>query len=183
MVFLDESGLLLSPLVRRTLSPQGETPILEVKAKQRDKVSLISALTLSPLGQHLGFYFSTLLNDFFESTAVVWFLRELLKHLRGQVIVIMDRGNMHRGREMDDLQKAFPRLHVEYLPAYAPDLNPVEQVWNYLKWNQLANYAATDTIDLEHRAFQILHGIRYDQQRLLSFWKSSDLPLPRVLAT
>jgi hypothetical protein len=47
LVFIDESGVLLAPLVRRTLAPKGETPILEHRAKQRDKVSLIAALTIA----------------------------------------------------------------------------------------------------------------------------------------
>lgn len=183
LVLIDESGVLLAPLVRRTLAPKGQTPVLKHRAKQRDKVSLIAALTLSPRSQHLGLYFSTLINDYFESTAVAWFVRQLLQHLRGPVIVIWDRGNMHRGTEIRQLQDDFPRLTLEFLPPYAPDLNPVEQVWTYLKWSRLSNFAPADTTELEKKAFGELFGVRKNQHRLRSFWRGSDLPWPRALAS
>ena len=55
-------------------------------------------------------------------------MRQLLRHLRGKVIVIWDRGNMHRGDPIRQLLRDYPRLSIEELPPYAPDLNPVEQV-------------------------------------------------------
>jgi transposase len=183
LVLIDESGMLLAPLVRRTLAPKGQTPLLKHRAKHRDKVSLIAALTLSPKIQRLGLYFSSLVNDHFEVVAVTWFLRQLLKHLRGQVIVVWDRGNMHRGEDIRQLLADYPRLHLEPLPPYAPELNPVEQIWTYLKWQRLCNFAAADAQELDEVVFRELHHIRYDQDRLRSFWNGSDLPWPRALAS
>lgn len=183
MVFLDESGALLCPLVRRTLAPKGETPVLEHRAKHRDKVSLISALTVSPQGRRLGFYFSTLADDHFEATAVAWFVRQLLRHLRGPVILVWDGGSMHKGPEIRKLLADHPRLQIELLPPYAPELNPVEQVWTHLKWHKLSNFAPRDTAELEQRAFDELDACRHDQDRLRSFWRASALPLPRVMTT
>lgn len=183
MVLIDESGLLLAPLVRRTLAPKGQTPILKHRAKHRDKVSLIAALTLSPQHKHLGFYFSSLVNGSFDGLAVAWFMRQLLKHLRGPVIVVWDRGTMHRGPEIRQLLADYPRLTLESLPPYAPELNPVEQVWTYLKWHRLSNLAPVDTTELDQIAFAELHSIRKNQPRLRSFWSGSDLPWPRALAS
>jgi len=45
---IDESGFLMSPLVRRTLAPEGQTPILKTKGTHRERVSVTAALTLSP---------------------------------------------------------------------------------------------------------------------------------------
>lgn len=182
LVFIDESGLLLSPLVRRTLAPKGQTPILAHRAKAREKVSLIGALTLSPRQQQLGLYFSSLCNDSFNSEAVASFLRQLLKHLRGKVIVVWDRGPMHRGPAIRQLREQQRRLQIEYLPPYAPDLNPIEPLWSYLKWGRLCNYAAPDAAELEDRAHAELEAIRFDRKRLRSFWAASDLPMPRTLA-
>ena len=61
------------------------------------------------------------------------FLRHLLRHLRGPVLVLWDGGRIHRGRALDRLQARCPRLRVERLPAYAPDLNPDEGVWTLAK--------------------------------------------------
>jgi hypothetical protein len=180
---IDESGMLLAPLVRRTLAPKGQTPLLKHRAKHRDKVSLIAALTLSPIQQHLGLYFSSLVNDHFEVEAVAWFLRQLLKHLRGHVIVVWDRGNMHRGEDIRQLLAAYPRLQLESLPPYAPELNPVEQIWTYLKWQRLCNFAPSDAHELDEAAFGELDNIRYNHDRLKAFWDGSELPWPRALAS
>jgi DDE superfamily endonuclease len=183
LVLIDESGLLMAPLVRRSLAPKGQTPLLLHKAKHREKVSLIAALTLSPKRQRLGLYFSSLINDSYDGWTVAWFLRALLKHLRGPVMVVWDRGPMHRGPEIRQLQEDCPRLQLEYLPAYAPELNPVEQVWRFLKWNRLCNYAPHDCYDLERTAAHELQASRHDPCRLRSFWKASDLSWPDALAS
>lgn len=183
LVFIDESGALLTPLVRRTLAPKGQTPILVHPARHRQKVSLIGALTLSPKAQRLGLYFSSLINDSYDSFTVAWFLRELLKHLRGPVIVVWDRGTVHKGPDIRQLLSDFPRLSLELLPPYAPELNPVEQMWGYVKWDRLSNYVPRDTKELEQRLFEEIHMCRHDQDRLRGFWRGSELPLPRALAS
>jgi putative transposase len=183
LVFIDESGMLLAPLVRRTLAPKGQTPVLRHKAKHREKVSLIGALTISPRRQRLGLYFSSLINDSFDNEAVAWFVDQLLRHLRSPVIVVWDRGPMHRGPGIRELQAKHARLHLESLPAYAPDLNPVEQLWNYVKWGRLCNFAPQDSAELDRVAYAELAAVRFDQKRLRSFWAGSDLTLPRALAS
>ncbi len=164
---------------------RGQAPQLFHKVRHsgrgRDKVSVIGALTLSPKQQRLGLYFSSLINDYFDHTAVAWFVRELLKHLRGPVIIVWDRGPMHQGPAIRQLLQDFPRLQFEQLPAYAPDLNPVECVWSYLKWGRLSNYAAPDSKTLEATVFSELHCLRTDQDKLRGFWQGSELPMPRAL--
>ena len=71
---------------------------------------------------------------------MVAFLRGLLRHLRGRVIVIWDGGSNHKGPAIREVLRTFPRLHLERLPGYAPDLNPVEMIWAYLKHGRLANF-------------------------------------------
>jgi transposase len=183
LVLIDESGMLLAPLVRRSLAPKGQTPILRHQAKHRQKISLIGALTLSPRQRQLGLYFSSLQNDSYDHTVVAWFLRQLLQHLRGRVIVVWDRGPMHRGPEIRQLLEDYPRLSLESLPAYAPELNPVEALWCDLKWHRLCNLAPQDARELDRLAWRELKTIRHDQKRLRSYWATSDLPWPRALAS
>ena len=59
VVLIDETGLFLNPLVRRTWAPKGKTPVLESWGGHRHKVSVIGAITLSPVTRRLGFYFAT----------------------------------------------------------------------------------------------------------------------------
>jgi transposase len=183
LLLIDESGLLLSPLVRRTLAPRGQTPILKHKAKHREKVSSIAALSISPKRGHLGLYFSTILDGSFDNVAVAWFVRQLLRHLRGPVIIVWDRGPMHRGPAIRQLLEDYPRLSLEQLPAYAPELNPVEQVWNYLKWSRLCNLAPEDSAHLQDLVLEELNLIQKDNRRLRSFFNASELPKPRALAS
>ena len=177
----------MAPLVRRSLAPKGQTPVLVHKVthqgRGRDKVSLIAALSLSPKNQRLKLYFSSLINDYYDSFTVAWFLRQLLQHLRGPVIVVWDRGPMHQGPEIRQVLQDNPRLTLERLPAYAPELNPVEPLWSYLKWDRLSNFTAADSESLEATACQELEQLRNDRQRLRAIWDGSDLPWPRALAS
>lgn len=177
----------MAPLVRRTLAPQGQTPQLRHRVRHqdrgRDKVSSLAALTLSPKIGRLGLYFSNLVNDYFDHVAVAWFVRQLLKYLRGPVIIVWDGGPMHRGPDIRQLQQDCPRLILERLPSYAAELNPVECIWSYVKWGHLCNFAAPDPQTLEKHVFKELHGIRRNQQCLRGFWEGSDLPLPRALVS
>ena len=97
IVFIDEAGLQLEPLRRRSYAPRGEQPVLRLRVGPRKKVSLIGAISISPRKQHHNLYFDTLPDGSFRSPNVAAFLRELLKHLRGRVIVIWDNGPMSSG--------------------------------------------------------------------------------------
>jgi transposase len=180
--FLDESGVMMAPLVRRTQAPRGKTPILKHKAG-REKVSLIAGLSLSPLRGRLNLYFGSLVNDHFDHSAVAHFLRQVLRHLRGNVIVIWDRGPMHRGPELRTLEEDHPRLSFELLPAYAPKANPVEQIWTDLKWGKLCNLAPQNVHQLKELATKELSGYRRAPERLRNFIRASALPWPRALAS
>ena len=91
-MLIDETGLFLNPLVRRSWSPVGHAPVIGGDGGHRKKVSVIGAVTVSPATQRLGFYFATAVNGYFSAEQVVAFLRDLLKHLRGNVVVIWDGG-------------------------------------------------------------------------------------------
>ncbi len=77
---------------------------------------------------------------------MVGFLRVLLRKLRGPILLIWDGSPIHRGQPIKDFLRrgAAKRLHLEQLPGYAPDLNPDEGIWNYLKRVELANLCCSD---------------------------------------
>src|SRR6266481_6017843 len=110
----------------------------------RVKVSAISALTVSPqrhrCGLYVHFHFVNI-----SRVEVAIFLRGLLRHVRGRLIVLWDGNTIHAGPEVEAVLSRHPRLQVERLPTYAPELNPDELVWNHLK-ARLAN-ASFDTGD------------------------------------
>jgi transposase len=177
LILIDESGLLLAPLVRRTLAPAGQTPVLKQKASHRDKVSLSAALCLSPRRRKLALRFRTYPKEYVNSERSAAFLRSVLRQVRGRVIVLWDRGNMHRGAPIRALLERFPRLELQWLPPYAPELNPVEQLWNHLKYHCLANFAAADVRELDQVARKRLHDVKRRPTRLRTFFAAASLPL------
>jgi transposase len=184
IVLIDETGVLMAPLVRRSLAPRGETPILKQNGAHREKVSIIAALSLSPRRHRLGLSFQTHPKDFVNNVKAAAFVRQLLRHLRGQVILIWDRGNMHRGEPIRQLLRDNPRLTVEELPPYAPDLNPVEQLWNHIKYGVLCNFAPRNAGHADEVVKEHITAARGHRERLRSFFKASELPFPeRSLST
>ena len=167
----------MAPLVRRTQAPRGKTPVIEQKAARREKVSVIAALSLAPRRRRLGLYFRTRPRGYFDGAAVAEFLRELLRRLRGKVIVIWDNGNMHKGEAIRAVLRDFPRLTLERLPPYAPDLNPVEWLWSYLKYGEMADFAPRDAVDLDGVVTGHLEAIRREPGRMRGFYAGAKLPL------
>jgi transposase len=174
---IDESGFLLSPLVRRTLAPRGKTPVLKTWGGHRERVSAIAALTVSPRRRHLGLYFSTYAKSFVNQERAAVFLRNLLRRLRGAVSVVWDGGPMHKGEAIRAVQRDFPRLSLERLPPYTPELNPVEYLWNHLKYGALPNFIPDDVFHLNGVLKQRLSRARQSPQRLRGFFEKAGLPL------
>ena len=143
VVWVDESGFYPLPAVVRTWAPRGQTPILHA-VLTRDHLSVISGLT--PEGQLL----MQVQDRSLRAPDVVRFLRHLLRHVPGKLLVIWDRAPIHRAQAVKDflMQGGAARLHLEPLPAYAPELNPDEGIWQYLKHVELRNLCCDDLAEL-----------------------------------
>ena len=179
---MDESGLLMAPLVRRSWAPRGHPSVITQKAGHREKVSVAAALWLPPLRDRLGLAYQTLVNGYFTNEEVAEFLGCAVEGLSGPVIAVWDQGPMHKGDPIRELvEQSRGRLDIEPLPAHAPELMPVEQLWTWLKYDRLCNFAPEDAHQLNEVVVGELEAIRDDQARLLNFFHASDLPLPRAL--
>jgi transposase len=179
---IDESGLLMAPLVRRTWAPRGQTPCLLQRGAHRQKVSVAAALWLSPRRDRLGLYFHTLPGGYFDNWYVTAFLEAMLRDLPGRFVVVWDGGNMHKGDPIRQLEDQFAdRLSLERLPPFAPMLDPVEPLWGWLKYSRLTNFAPRDAAELDGRVITELTAIREDQEFLRNLFHASELPLPLTL--
>ena len=127
----------------RTWATCGQTPVLTVPLTH-DHLSAIGGIT--PEGR----LFMQTQQQAYHSEDVVGFLRVLLRKIRGKLLVIWDGAPIHRGQPLKDFLRrgAAKRLHLERLPGYAPDLNPAEGIWNYLKRVELANRCCADLATL-----------------------------------
>jgi transposase len=182
LVLLDESGLLMTPLVRRSWAMRGCPPQEEVKAGYREKVSVAAALWLTPCRDRLGLAYQTLVNGYYGNVEVAEFLSGAVQWFDAPLIVIWDGGTMHKGGPINELvAQSNGRLDVERLPPHAPVLMPVEQVWTWLKYSRLCNFAPQDALDLNDAIIRELDPIRDHQPRLQNFFHASRLPLPRAL--
>jgi hypothetical protein len=181
IVFIDESGMLMAPLVRRTWSPRGQTPILYQKTCFHRKVSVIGALCVAPRKNRLNMYFRLHPDANIASDAVKAFLHCLLKELHGHIIIVWDRFKPHRSKKVQSLLAVGPRrLHFDYFPPYTPELNPVEYVWAYIKTNRLANATAMALDALATDTRRSMRSLQKKQLLLRSFFKQSGLPLSLV---
>lgn len=178
IVLIDETGLFLNPLVRRSWAPRGHTPVIGGDGGHRKKVSVIGAVSVSPADRRVGLYFGTLAGGFFNAPEVVGFLRDLLRCLRGNVLVVWDRGQNHKGPVVRGFLGRNRRVWLEALPSYAPELNPTEQVWGWLKYGQLANFVPADLTELEDEVMERLVHLKLDPALLRALWDGSGLPFP-----
>jgi putative transposase len=144
----------------------------------RPKVSVIGAPSASPTARRLGFDFASEPDGFFTAEKVVVFLRDLLRHLRGKVVVVWDGGGNHKGPPIRKFLARNKRLRLERLPPYAPELNPVEAVWSWLKYGELANYVPAGVAELDWEVFERLLEWKYEPGLLRALWDRSDLPFP-----
>jgi transposase len=176
IVFLDESGFMLTPTVRRTLAPRGRTPVLPAW-QRHDRISAISCVTLAPQGERPGLYFELMpagLNVRAED--IVAFLRQLRRELPGPLTVVWDRHNIHsRSRLVQEWLTGQPDVVLEDLPGYAPELNPDEMVWAWLKYGRLANLSARDVVELRDHLITELEWAAFDGELLAGFFNHAEL--------
>lgn len=174
-MFADESGFLLAPLVVKTWAPQGQTPTHSHRQSYREKISAISAISVSPQQRRLGLYYQLSL-DSIGQQEVSRFIRHLLRHLRGgPVILLLDNASMHRGRLLRQLPQQHKRLHIEYFPSYTPELNPDEGVWSWTK-RALANTSPLDLDELIQEVIAAIEQLRRSPRRLRGCVLQSQLP-------
>ena len=184
LALMDESGLLMAPLRRRSWALRGNPPRMDQKANHREKVSVAGALWLSPSRDRLGLAFQTRVNGYFGNQEVAEFLRGAVQWFDRPLVMIWDGGSMHKGGPINDLvRESGGRLDLERLPANAPVLMPMEQVWAWLKYDRLCNFPPRDAYHLEEAITRELDPSRDDQPRLRNFFHACRLPLPRTLLT
>ena len=134
IVFVDETGCYLLPLVVKTYAPKGRTPVLRTPLS-RDHLSVISGITAQ------GWLPTRVQDRPFRGKDAARFLKHLTTHISVRLLLIWDGNPIHRCQAIKAFlaSPAGQGVHLEQLPPYAPELNPDEGVWNYLKRVELKN--------------------------------------------
>lgn len=167
---MDEAGFYLLPAVVKTYAPKGETPILK-KAASREHLSAISGITLA------GKMYMVIQEESFKGPHIVAFLKHLLKHIGPKILVVWDGASCHRAVVVKDFLKteAGKQVWLEKLPAYAPELNPDEGIWNLLKNVELKNLCCQTLADLKKQLRKARERLRHKSRLILGCFKQVGL--------
>jgi transposase len=153
IVFVDESGLSTRPTRVRTWAPRGQTPLLQETFNWKS-LSIIGGLVL------LRFFFQ-IHSGSIKGPQVVEFLKHLQRHVPGKLLILWDGASIHRSELVRDyIESTSGHIEVERLPAYAPEINPVEYMWAQLKTHEIANLVATKAWELSFEATAALRRMR-----------------------
>lgn len=165
------------PTVRRTWAPQGHTPVYRHRMDSYQKVSGIGAISVSPQRRKLGLYLGLHSGKNITQKETIRSLRHLVRHIRRWIVLLWDRSPVHRGKQVQKFIASHRRFILEWLPAYAPDLNPVDYLWGYLKYHRMPNNGIAQINKLRDRVRRETNRLINAQNLLRAFIHATKLPL------
>jgi transposase len=169
LVLLDESGFLLAPLARRTWAPSGQTPVLYQRGRHHKKVTAVAALCVSPERDQVRLYFRLYPGKEVDTHRSISFLKAMDRELDANWCLVWDRLNAHRANKTKVYLDTATRLSTFFFPSYAPELNPVEYLWPWLKMNPMANRAIHDVELLADVTRRCTRSLQSKEELLRSF--------------
>lgn len=155
-------------MIRRTWAPRGQTPVLRTKGRSWSQKTAIGGLAYSRHARRVRVFVTTH-HGATRTREVLRFLRHLDRHVRGRVLLVWDRLAAHRSRAVQAWLQQRPSWRVALLPAYAPELNPVEGLWGWLKTTALANVCADAMAPILRKARAGIRRIRQRSATLRGF--------------
>ena len=169
----------MQPLVRRSWSKRGRTPLYRRKMGSHRKITAIGAVVTTATGRNPALKFRLHPRKNATADVCIAFLEQLKLTVRGPVIVIWDNLGAHHSRKMKRWLESNRRFQLEFFPPYAPELNPMEYGWAYLKHHRLANFAPEDEESLRTRAKKEFCQTRREPRIVRSFLHRSGLSFKR----
>jgi transposase len=177
LVFIDESGFMLAPSCRRTYAPRGSGPVLKV-TDPHAKISVMAAIVVSPEYRNARLVYQ-LSDDYasFNGADTSAFLRFLSDEVNNRIAVIWDAVRIHYAEPVKNFLTGRKTLVLEQFPPNASRLNPVDNVWSYIKYGRLSNYAPFDLRQLRKTLTAELRRLRKHPDLLFSFIRRTGLML------
>jgi transposase len=177
LVFVDETGFLLAPLLRRTFAPCGCPPIVKI-ADPHGRISAIGAMTVGPKRTHFGFLYHLLDDNVnFRGHSVADFVQRVHRTLRGPITFLWDRYSIHSAEPVYKYVCRHRAIVIEPFPPVAPKLNPVDEIWCYVKYGRIPNYTPTALADLRGRVNKELSDLQGKPRLLASLFRRTKLTL------
>jgi len=175
VIFVDEAGFLMNPLRKHVWAPRGQTPILRPRTRHHEKVSVIGGLYFGVDPNVTGLLTQWHPGQNVDAPRVIAFLEHLLGSMEGNIVVVWDNLPAHRSKVLKVWLKTHPRVWLEALPPYAPDLNPIELVWCMSKYHRLANHTAVDIESLHAAALEAVDEVALEKELLRSCLRNTGL--------
>jgi transposase len=177
IVFVDEAGFMLQPIIRRTWAPKGQTPVIKIN-RPHDRISVIGAITIRHEDRYFAFHYKLSADNInFRVPTVVKFIEELRNKLRGEMTLIWDEIPIYWGSVMKQYLVDHPSIEAHTFPPYAPERNPVDMAWGYVKYSRRANYCPYDLKELRAMLNQEFARLKRRRNLLKSFFAHTGLSL------
>ena len=168
IVFVDESGISERPTRVRTWAPKGQTPIIQFHFNWKH-LSVIAGLTRTN-------YLFRFHEGSIKKEQIVEFLKALKAHLTQPLLIILDGLRAHKSKLVREyLDSTNGHIQIAFLPPYAPDLNPVEYLWAWLKRHALANFCPNNLDELHTTARNKLKSAQHRPSIIMACWKQAEL--------
>jgi putative transposase len=167
-VFLDEVGSSLKGLLGMTWAPIGQTPVLETCCNWKN-LSTIGAIT--PQGE----VFEQSYPHSIKSSHVTAFLQHLADSIPAKLVVFCDNARIHTSYETKSYiqQNLSDRLTLVHMPSYAPEFNPIEWLWAWIKKNFISNLCPKTLQQLQEAWQRAFSAARAAPELIHSFFRAS----------
>ena len=175
-MFLDETGFLTVPYGKSTWAMAGQTPYVRHRLRHRLEVTVLGSLTLSPTRRRCGLYAEFLSGRSVKAKDLIGHLGRLRRALGTSLVVVLDNLNQHKSSSLVEWCAKVGDVHLESLPPYAPELNPIEPAWSHGK-NVTAAGRAVDTAEVLKALAEEAVTAANKQSLLRGFIRSTGLPI------
>lgn len=164
----------MTPVLRRTWALRGMPPRLPVRTRAHEKVSGLGALSVSPRRRRLTLYLALYPRENIRGPQILQVFRSL-NRLGGPVVVLWDRAGPHRHHQVRRWLATRAHWHVEWFPPYAPELNPVDHLWAYLKYGRLPNFTPNEVTEIQQAVRREARSLTRRPMLLKSFFQHAKL--------
>lgn len=173
IIFEDEFGLSYAEPVSFTWAPKGQTPQLKRITHFRRETSTMVSLTIT--GKIYKRHFDGSIN----AEKLLVGLEHLVRHIPGSIILIWDRSRTHKAKIVKAFLEKHAHIHMEYLPAYAPEHNPEEYCHGNVK-RRMKNAILSSKVEIRSRLDQGFSRLRKRPDILLGFFHHAGLILNQL---
>lgn len=154
----------------RTWSPKAQTPVLQYSFNWK-QLSVIAGIS------YWQFYFRLFAGSI-KGAQIIEFLKALKAQISRKLLIIWDGLGVHKSRLVREFIESLKgQIEVEFLPAYAPELNPAEYIWGHLKQHEIGNLCVKNLAELSPFARNRLRSMQRRPRLIAAFWVQAELAL------